>query len=59
MSDNCNHEFITTWEETYQYEAQELNGYIDKFEVYRADVTCSNCGIQQSRFGKSYIEDGE
>ena len=57
MSQNCNtgHKFVTEWEENYQY-TEALNGYVDKYEVYRAYVTCGNCGIQQTRFGKSYIE---
>jgi len=58
MSENCNHEFVDEWEETYQY-IEELNGYKDKIEIYRADAICIKCKIEQSRFGKSYIEKGE
>ena len=51
---DCKHKLMTTWEETYQY-TEELNGYTDRYEVYRADVVCINCGIQMSRFGKTYL----
>jgi len=55
MSEDCNHKFVTTYEETYQY-TEHLNGYEDRYEVYEADETCSKCGIYMSRFGKTLLE---
>ena len=55
MNEDCNHKFVTTYEETHQY-TEHLNGYEDRYEVYEADETCSKCGIYMSRFGKTLLE---
>lgn len=56
MSENCNHKFVTTYEETYQY-TDTSRGYEDRYEIYEADETCSKCGIYMTRKGKTFLED--
>ena len=56
MSENCNHKFVTTYEETYQY-TDTSRGYEDRYEIYEAYETCSKCGIYMTRKGKTFLED--
>ena len=54
MSEDCNHKFVTTYEETYQY-TDISRGYEDRYEAYRAYETCSKCGVYMSRSGKTFL----